>query len=159
MKRKAIDVETVIRTDLDTLWQRTQDPQVHHRWDLRFTSVVRLTDPEKDGPHRFIYLTRLPFGITLHSEGESVGSKDGPDGSRTNALTLRSDDPKMLVTRASGHWKYELGDGGVRFRSHYQYETRYGFLGRIVDAVVLRPFLRWATAWSFDRLRLWIEQG
>ncbi|HJP76705.1 MAG TPA: hypothetical protein VJ914_20715 [Pseudonocardiaceae bacterium] len=29
-------VETLIRCDLDALWQRTQNPADHQRWDLRF---------------------------------------------------------------------------------------------------------------------------
>ena len=32
-------------------------------------------------------------------------------------------------------------------------------MGRWFDRLVFRPFIGWATAWSFDRLRLWIEQG
>ncbi len=32
----------------------------------------------------------------------------------------------------------------------------FGMLGRVVDAVLFRPLLGWATAWSFDRLRLWV---
>src|SRR6187401_1834980 len=31
--------------------------------------------------------------------------------------------------------------------------------GRIFDAAVFRPLMGWATAWSFDRLRLWLEEG
>jgi hypothetical protein len=34
--RRAIYVETVIRADLDRLWERTQLPVLHQRWDLRF---------------------------------------------------------------------------------------------------------------------------
>jgi hypothetical protein len=28
-----------------------------------------------------------------------------------------------------------------------------------VDRLVFRPLMGWATAWSFDRLRLWCERG
>jgi hypothetical protein len=31
-------------------------------------------------------------------------------------------------------------------------------MGNIFDRLVFRPLLGWATAWSFDRLRLWIER-
>lgn len=34
-------VETVIRCDLDTLWERTQDPAAHQRWDLLFRPLMR----------------------------------------------------------------------------------------------------------------------
>src|SRR5215469_8438115 len=32
-------------------------------------------------------------------------------------------------------------------------------VGRVTDRFLFRPFLGWATAWSFDRLRVWIEHG
>jgi len=47
----------------------------------------------------------------------------------------------------------------VRFLTWYDYETRFGPLGRALDRCLFRPLLGWATAWSFDRLRLWIERG
>ena len=33
-----------------------------------------------------------------------------------------------------------------------------GPIGRLFDRVIFRPLIGWATAWSFDRLRLWIEK-
>jgi uncharacterized membrane protein YphA (DoxX/SURF4 family) len=30
--------------------------------------------------------------------------------------------------------------------------------GRLFDRLIFRPLIGWATAWSFDRLRLWLEQ-
>ena len=32
-------------------------------------------------------------------------------------------------------------------------------MGRAIDGTIFRPLMGWATAWSFDRLRLWIERG
>src|SRR5690606_30812489 len=46
-----------------------------------------------------------------------------------------------------------------RFLTWYDYRTRFGALGRLFDGAVFRPLMGWATAWSFDRLRLWIEKG
>ena len=36
---------------------------------------------------------------------------------------------------------------------------RFAILGRSVDRLLFRPMMGWATAWSFDRLRLWAETG
>jgi hypothetical protein len=47
----------------------------------------------------------------------------------------------------------------VRFLTWYDYDTRFGRCGRAFDRLVFRPLLGWATAWSFDRLRLWLERG
>jgi DoxX-like family len=41
----------------------------------------------------------------------------------------------------------------------YDYRTRFGAIGRLLDTVLFRPLLGWATAWSFDRLRLQIDRG
>ena len=50
-------------------------------------------------------------------------------------------------------------DDGIRFLTSYDYRVRFGALGRAFDALCFRPLLGWATAWSFDRLRLWAEKG
>jgi uncharacterized membrane protein YphA (DoxX/SURF4 family) len=47
---------------------------------------------------------------------------------------------------------------GIRFFTWYDYTVRFGMLGRLVDRFVFRPLIGWATAWSFDRLRLWVEE-
>ena len=47
----------------------------------------------------------------------------------------------------------------MRFLTRYQYETRFGRLGQLFNAAIFEPLLGWATAWSFDRLRLWLEHG
>ena len=53
-----------------------------------------------------------------------------------------------------------MPDGAsIRFLTRYDYAPRFGLLGRWLDALVFRPLLGWATAWSFDRLRRWLEQG
>jgi len=67
-----------------------------------------------------------------------------------------------LIREGSGYWKYlpSNGDGQtVRFLTSYDYSVRFGRLGRLFDKFLSRPMLGWATAWSFDRLRLWIERG
>jgi Domain of unknown function (DUF4166) len=50
-------------------------------------------------------------------------------------------------------------EDGVRFITQYDYETRWGAAGGALDRAAFRPLLGWATAWSFDRLRLWLEDG
>jgi uncharacterized membrane protein YphA (DoxX/SURF4 family) len=49
-------------------------------------------------------------------------------------------------------------DNGIRFLTWYDYRTRFGTAGALFDRVIFRPLIGWATAWSFDRLRLWLEQ-
>ena len=154
-----IFVETLIRAPIDEVWRATQDPAAHQRWDLRFSDIEYLPRDGQLAPQRFLYRTRIGFGFQVAGEGESVGNRDGADGSRTSVLRFWSDDRKSLIATGSGYWKYIPAPEGVRFLTLYDYETRFGYPGRLLDRVLFRPLMAWATAWSFDRLRLWIERG
>ncbi|GAA3218503.1 hypothetical protein MTQ10_08425 [Streptomyces sp. XM83C] len=151
-------IETRIRTDLDQLWTHTQDPAHHQRWDLRFTEIEPL--PRAHGePQRFRYATRvLPF-LAVSGTGVSAGEKERPDGTRTSALRFASPHPLSLLAEGSGYWRYVPDGDGVRFLTGYDYRTRWGRLGAFADRRLFRPLMGWATAWSFDRLRLWLERG
>lgn len=155
----SIYVEIDIRGSLDELWHKTQAPEQHGRWDLRFTEIEYLPRPDEAQPQRFLYATRLGFGLEIRGEGETVGNREGRRGERTSALRFWSDDGKSLIREGSGYWQYVPSRGGVRFLTRYDYRTRFGAPGRTFDRLVFRPLIGWATAWSFDRLRLWIEQG
>lgn len=154
----SIYVEIFIRGTMQELWAKTQDPKLHERWDLRFTKIEYLPQETPDVPQRFLYATRIGFGIEIRGEGESVGDVSQSNGQRISALKFWSDDAKSLIHQGSGYWKYTPHDKGIRFETGYDYDVRFGLFGEIFDRFVFRPLIGWATAWSFDRLRLWIEQ-
>jgi hypothetical protein len=154
----SIYVEIRMRGSLEELWERTQNPALHERWDLRFSEIDYLPR-QGDEPQRFHYATRLGFGLRIRGEGQSAGARNGPAGDRTSALEFWSDDAKSLIREGRGYWRYVPTADGIRFLTWYDYRARFGPFGRIVDGVVFRPLIGWATAWSFDRLRLWIEKG
>ena len=155
----SIYVEIRIRGSIEEVWRRTQDPALHECWDLRFTQIDYLPRAGDDAPQRFRYATRIGFGLSIHGEGESTGTRDGPAGDRTSALTFWSENAKSLIREGSGYWRYVPVNSDVRFLTWYAYRTRFGFWGRIIDAIFFHRLMGWATAWSFDRLRLWIERG
>lgn len=156
MGRESIYVETPVEGEVDDLWKRTQNPDDHARWDLRFSDITYL--PREEGePQRFTYRTHIG-GIEVSGRGESVGERE-TDGETTSSLRFWSDDPKALITEGNGFWRYIEKDDHVRFLTEYNYETRYGALGRLIDSLLFRPLLGWATAWSFDCLRRWVEDG
>ena len=153
----SIYVEILIRGAMDEVWRRTQDPKLHERWDLRFSQIEYL--PRLPGEaQKFLYATRIGAGLRISGEGESVGERDDSSGQRTSALKFWSNDPKSLIESGSGYWQYVPCDQGIRFLTSYDYRTRFGMIGRIIDRLAFRPLIGWATAWSFDSLRLWIEQ-
>ena len=159
-QQPGIYVERVIRGSVDDVWRLTQTPEVHQRWDLRFTRIEYLPRPSLAEPQRFLYITQLLPGLrhpAIEGSGESVGERRGADGQASSALRFGSDQPWSLIRTGSGYWRYMPQADTVRFLTWYDYEVRFGALGRLVNAAVLRPAMGWATAWSFDRLRLWVE--
>src|SRR2546423_705319 len=96
---------------MDSLWNATQSPDVHERWDLRFTEIRYLPRSTDMEPQRFLYATRVGFGVGITGEGESVGHADR-GGDRTSALRFWSDDRKSLIRKGSGYWRYAPSRGG-----------------------------------------------
>lgn len=155
----SIYVEILIRTNMDELWRLTQTPEVHARWDLRFTDIEYLPRLDDSLPQRFLYRTRIGVGLEIAGEGETVGTYDDGRGCRSSALRFWSNDPRSLIHDGSGYWKYADSKNGIRFLTRYNYRTRFGLIGALVDRMAFRPLMVWATAWSFDCLRLQIENG
>src|SRR5579872_4756262 len=152
-----IYVEIQINGSVDEIWRRTQVPDLHERWDLRFTTIRYLPRPSEAEPQKFLYSTRVGFGLRIEGQGESTGTREDATGVRTSALLFSSSDRKSLIDEGSGYWQYHPTDAGVKFLTWYDYRTRFGPIGRVVDRFLFRPLIGWATAWSFDRLRLWID--
>ncbi|RYG88842.1 MAG: hypothetical protein EON58_19710, partial [Alphaproteobacteria bacterium] len=152
-----IFVERIIAAQVDRVWSLTQDPKLHERWDLRFTKIEYLPRDRPEEPQRFRYETRIGFGLAIAGEGETVGERNAENGSRTSALKFWSDSPVSLIRQGSGYWQYEPADEATIFRTRYDYEVRWGGAGRALDRL-FRPIMGWATAWSFDALRLWAER-
>ncbi|MET7288137.1 hypothetical protein [Streptomyces sp. NPDC005573] len=151
-------IETRIRADLDDLWAHTQDPARQQRWDLRFTRLTHLPRAEGE-PQRFRYAVRvLPF-LTLTGTGVTAGDREHPDGTRTSALRLACPHPLSPLAESSGYWSCVSDAHGVQFLAAYDHRPRWGAAGTVADRLLVRPLMGWATAWSFDRLRLWLERG
>lgn len=154
MARTAIYVEIEIRSPMETVWQLTQEPTQHPRWDVRFTSITP-TDELPGGGYRFRYERRIPFH-TIAGTGTTLGERTRPDGTRTSALRFTTRDRLSPLGDGRGYWRYLPTQTGVTFITGYDYEPGWG---RLLDALVMRRLIGWMTAWSFDRLRIWAETG
>ncbi|WP_336049943.1 hypothetical protein [Streptomyces sp. CA2R101] len=151
-------VEARIRAGIDDVWDRSQVPDQHQRWDLRFSEIDYL--PRAPGePQHFRYATRVLPLLTVDGTGVSAGERNRPDGTRTSALRFSSAHPLSLIEEGRGYWRYVPDGDALRFLTGYDYRPRWGRFGRVVDRFFFRPLMGWATAWSFDRLRLWCERG
>lgn len=144
---RRIYAETQIAAAADAVWRYTQDPAMHARWDGRFGAISLLPATQ---PQRFRYST---FGVT--GIGVAGGDRTQSDGGCISALRFSSEDLLSPIRCGSGYWRYVPTADGVLFLTGYDYRPGWG---RAADLVV-RPLMGWLTAWSFDRLRLWLEIG
>jgi uncharacterized membrane protein YphA (DoxX/SURF4 family) len=153
-----IYVEARIHAPLDRVWQLTQEPSLHQQWDLRFSEIEYLPRENSEEPQRFLYETRIGFGLRIRGTGESIAQHTTAQGDTTSSLRFESSDRKSLITNGSGYWRYIPTSAGLRFLTWYDYQVRFGSLGKLIDRLAFRPLIGWATAWSFDCLRLWAEE-
>jgi len=158
MTTAPIYVETHIDHTVDEVWAHTQTPEVHQRWDVRFTGIDYL-DAVEGEPQQFVYATTVAPGLAVSGRGETLGERHRADGTAYSGLKFWSDHPISLIAEGAGFWRYVPTPTGVRFLTRYDYRVRWGILGRTLDRFFFRPAFGWGTAWSFDRLRLWIERG
>lgn len=73
---KPLYIGITIRADIEELWMRTQDPEQHQRWDLRFSSISYIPKNQEDDPQRFEYATRLGFCLRVAGWGESIATRE-----------------------------------------------------------------------------------
>ncbi len=159
MKRKQpIYVATKMNTTMEKLWEYTQEPDIHTEWDARFTEISYLEKKERE-PQKFLYKTKIGFGLEIAGEGESIGEIRKETGERISSLKFWTDNTLSLIQIGRGYWKYTPNKEYIHFETQYDYETRFGRIGNVIDSYIFRPLLGWATAWSFDALKLWLEKG
>lgn len=155
---KPIYVELPIRTNMEALWMHTQSPELHREWDLRFSDIEYLPRRDGEARQRFLYRTRIGFGLSVSGTGVSRSYPAGPGKERLSALRFGSEQPISLIREGGGYWRYKPEADGIVFITRYDYRTRFGEPGVLFDRLLFRPLFGWATAWSFDALRIWLER-
>lgn len=159
LKNKPIYVEVPIYTNLEKLWEYTQKPHLHEKWDLRFSSITYLPKEENE-PQHFVYKTKIGFGVQIEGWGKSVGQHHADDESRTSSLHFGTDQAISIIREGRGYWKYiPTKNSSILFLTEYNYETNFGHFGKWFDYFIFRPLIGWATALSFDVLKRWLEKG
>ncbi|MDA1571972.1 DoxX-like family protein [Bacillus cereus group sp. TH242-3LC] len=156
--KKPIYVSAEMNTTMEKLWEYTQEPHIHTEWDARFTEISYLEKKEGE-PQKFLYKTKIGFGLEIAGEGESIGEIRKETGERTSSLKFWTDNQLSLIQIGRGYWKYAPCKEHIHFETQYDYDTRFGRIGNVIDFYMFRPLLGWATAWSFDALKLWLEKG
>lgn len=159
MKKKSpVYVEIKIKSSMDKLWNATQSPELHTKWDLRFSSITYLPEKENE-PQHFTYKRALPFGREIEGWGISAGSNTGKNGESTSSLHFGTDDALSPIKEGRGYWKYIPEEDDISFITQYDYQVNFGKMGAFFDQFVFRPLIGWGTALSFDVLKKWLENG
>lgn len=153
--RKPLYIETHIKASMERVWELSQNPQQHPRWDLRFSRIIPIAQ-DNQGQLRFRYEFHLPLH-TIRGTGTSLGHRQRADGQASSVLKFTTSDRLSPIGPGAGYWRYIPTDHGVRFITGYNYQPGMDLAGKLLDKSVIRPALGWATALSFDRLRLWAE--
>ena len=158
MKNDPIYVEIEIESTVEEVWRYTQQPTLHEQWDLRFTSITYNEKEHADAPQTFTYSTKVMPCLTVSGWGESKGTHEKESGMKTSSLHFGTPQLISPIKEGKGYWQYIPNGKHVTFLTQYNYEVRFGWIGRLFDRI-FRPMMGWATALSFDVLARWIQSG
>lgn len=150
-KLNKIVVEAIIPCAVETLWARSQEPDLHIIWDIRFSHINYLETLDEKGFQLMDYRTKIGLGVEIKGIGRYL--QNTPLNHST--FEFESDDWKSLIKIGRGIWQYKPCAEGTYFRTVYDYETNYGLFGRLLDRILFRPLMQIATEWGFETLRRW----
>ncbi|WP_431026947.1 DoxX-like family protein [Lysinibacillus sp. LZ02] len=158
MKKNPIYVEIDIDSTINQVWHYTQQPHLHEQWDLRFTKISYNEKEYEDAPQTFTYTTKVMPGIAVSGWGESKGTHEKESGVKTSSLHFGTPQLISPIKEGRGYWQYIPNGERVTFLTQYDYDVRFGIMGRLFDQL-FRPVMGWATALSFDVLTRWLQTG
>ncbi|HEY6328614.1 MAG TPA: SRPBCC family protein [Blastocatellia bacterium] len=151
MSRRKIVVEAIIPATPELVWERTQTPDLHLLWDIRFTHIRYFDEADDRGFQLMDYRTNIGLGIEVAGTGRYL--QNSPPHHST--FEFSSTDWKSIITHGKGIWQYDPVPGGTYFKTVYDYDVRYAALGVLLDRLGFRSLMRLATEWGFETLRLW----
>lgn len=150
-KANKIVVEAIIPCAVETLWARSQEPDLHVLWDIRFSHIKYLEELDEKGFQLMDYRTKIGFGVEIKGIGRYLQNTP----LKHSTFEFESDDWKSLIKIGRGIWQYKPCAEGTYFRTVYDYETNYALFGALVDRILFRPLMQFATEWGFETLRRW----
>jgi len=152
-KNNKIVVEVEINAPISLIWEQSQNPEQHVLWDIRFSDIEYLDTHDDKGRQALRYRTKIGFGIAVEGLGYYAHNKKH----EKSVFLFDSNDWKSLISNGRGLWLYIDKENHTFFKTVFDYETRFGLFGRIIDRILFRPLFQRATEWGFETLRLWCE--
>jgi hypothetical protein len=151
VRARKIVVEAIIPVPVELVWERSQVPDLHTAWDIRFTHIGYLDETDDRGYHLMDYRTNIALGITIKGYGRYLTNSEHSHSS----FEFDSDDWKSIIRNGRGIWLYRPCAEGTLFKTVYDYDVRHGWLGSVLDRLIFRSLLQLATEWGFETLRQW----
>ena len=150
-RARKIVVEAMIPAPVEVVWERSQVPEQHIAWDIRFNHIGYLDQTDDRGYRGMDYRTNIAVGITVKGYGRYLTNSEHSHSS----FEFDSDDWMSIIRNGRGIWLYRPCPGGTLFKTVYDYDVRHGWIGGVLDALVFRSLLQLATEWGFETLRQW----
>jgi len=150
-RARKIVVEAIIPAPVEVVWERSQVPEQHTAWDIRFNHIGYIDKTDDRGYHLMDYRTNVALGITINGHGRYLANSEHSHSS----FEFDSDDWKSIIRNGRGIWLYRRCSEGTLFKTVYDYDVRHGWIGRMLDAAIFRSLLQLATEWGFETLRQW----
>ena len=150
-RARKIVVDAIIPAPVEIVWERSQVPEQHTAWDIRFNHIASLDQTDERGYHLMDYRTNIIFGLTIKGYGRYLTNSEHSHSS----FEFDSDDWKSIIRNGRGIWLYRPCGEGTLFKTVYDYDIRGGWIGRVLDTLIFRSLLRMATEWGFETLRQW----
>jgi hypothetical protein len=150
-RARKIVVEAIIPAPVEMVWERSQVPEQHTVWDIRFNHIGYLNKTDERGYHLMDYRTNVALGIAINGYGRYLTNSQHSHSS----FEFDSDDWKSIIRNGRGIWLYRSCSEGTLFKTVYDYDVRHGQIGRVLDAAIFRSLLQLATEWGFETLRQW----
>ena len=82
-KAKKIVVEAIIPCNVETLWERSQNPDLHILWDMRFSHIKYLDERDAKGFRLMDYRTKIAFGVEIETTIGLLSAATFPIASET----------------------------------------------------------------------------
>lgn len=143
---RPLHVSVRLPASVEKVWEVTQDHVLHPRWDHRFDRIDMLASRIETGTR--MHYEKSLLGITIRGYGRYKLHRPLVQ----STFEFGSDDPRSLIRRGVGLWRYRAtADGATELSTSYTYEVRWGRFGRFVD-LVFRPLFQRETERSFYRL-------
>ena len=160
MTRTPITTKQLFDVSVDDLLDATRQPYIRNKWDLRIGELGYTEgDGAFDSDHSFIFW--LPFHLQQAADGAGVTRTeyDGLKKTTVSTTSFKAHRPNALIRSGSGQQKLKSTPDGTLLTTSFDYAVGWGAFGRMLDHIIIRRIIQWATAYSTDALRIWLHHG